>query len=270
MSADVRVFVEGKADAFWTETLLRRAFPELKHVDVVPCGGKTSAIKQFVKNIASDKFRPVLLVDADTPYIKNAREEVLEWIDKFELAKTVNREFLSERIFFAIPTFEAWFFSDTAVIKEAAIRPGNLNLDRIYFPDEIPEPKQLARQLFGPGHGFQDFGRAIVERINLGVAVTRSPSLRDFLRGVGKIVGSDRFDALPDANRALGKRLLVSLLRETNQSETVIYRTLSGQRLTVDELITAIQDESEIASEYASDLLRVARDQLAREAKRKD
>lgn len=262
---ELTVLVEGQTDAVWVNLLLHRAFLRTDlRIAVIPSGGKSAVLKAFARAEAApsrtrlaDQTINVALVDADISSLPDARRELAE---KYKL-----REF-SSRVFFAVPELEAWLFADIQAAKKQINNRAVPALDRVQFSDEIPAPKRLATSAFGSREQTFRAGLQIIESMDLERAQTRSPSLREFLAGIAKLLGDDRYQAVPDAERLIGRRLIGQLVSETNPSSRVLYKTLSGDRLTAGRLADEISQGTPIARQYAADLLRVARELLAREA----
>ena len=259
------VYVEGQTDAAWVNVLLHRAFLRTDlSITVIPCRGKLAALKAFSRAEAApagirlaDQIINVVLVDADISSLPDARRELAE---KYEL------QAFSNRVFFAVPELEAWMFADIQTAKKQLQNRAVRALDRVQFSDEIPAPKLLATRAFGGRKRASQAGLHIIESMDLERAQTRSSSLREFLAGIAKLLGEDRYQAVPDAERLIGRRLIGQLVSETNPSSRVLYKTLSGDRLTAERLADEISQGTPIARQYAADLLRVARELLAREA----
>lgn len=266
---ELTVFVEGKTDAVWVDLLLHRAFPRPDlYIKVVPSGGKGAVLKRFSTAAMNhnsiglaDRTINIALVDADTPSLPDAR---------LELSSRYNLEELSDQIFFAVPSLEAWLFADIQAAKKSLANRTVPALDRVQFPDEIPAPKWLASTAFGAREKTFAAGLHIIESMDIERAQSRSPSLREFLAGIAKHLGEDRYQSIPDAERLIGRRLLGQLVIETNPSSRVLYKTMAGERLTAERLADEIAQGTPAARQYAADLLRVARELLAREAAMED
>lgn len=258
------ILVEGEFDAAWAGVLVARAFDEINlQISAKVCGGKRAVLKTFLSfidertSLSPDKQLVVALVDADAPSVADARQA---------MGLTPDLKDHSDRIFFAVPSIDSWLFADTDVAKRFLKRTDTAALDRIQFPDEIPLPKHFAMEVFGGIRGLREAGLAIMQHMNLETAVSRSPSLRGFLRGIAQLLGIERFGEIPDAEKLLGRRLLGVLVKETNPSSRVIYRTMSGERVTAETLANEITQGTPLARQYAADLLRVARELLAQDA----
>jgi hypothetical protein len=262
---ELNVFVEGQTDAVWVNILLHRAFPRTDlRITLHPSGGKSAVLKRFAhaeKDTSAmrlaDQVINVALVDADTPSLPDARREIS---DRYQLRD------ISDQIFFAVPELEAWLFADIQAAKKQLADRVVPALDRVQFSDEIPKPKRLATNAYGAREKTLQAGQQIIESMNLERAQSRSPSLREFLAGIAKLLGEDRYQTIPDAERLIGRRLIGQLVTETNPSSRVLYKTMSGDRLTAERLADEISQGTPIARQYAADLLRVARELLAREA----
>ena len=100
-------------------------------------------------------------------------------------------------------------------------------------------------------------------------AVARCPSLSYFLRRVGELLElpSDMTQLIENALAdALPKRIFANLLKEVASPDAVVFRTLSGYNITIDELKTAVLQEDDIGKEYIGRVLRVARDIIKNQA----
>lgn len=262
---ELNVFVEGNQDAVWVNILLHRAFPRTDLlISTKPSGKKAEALKRFV-HVESypdpiqlgDQVVNVALVDADVSSLPDA---------KIALMRKLGEERLSDKVFFAVPTLESWLFADMEAARKQLGKKSAPVLDRVQFPDEIPHPKLLAAQTFGPHERTFMAGQRIIESMDLERAMSRSPSMREFLAGIARLIGEDGFQPVPDAERLIGRRLLGQLVSETNPSSRVLYRTMAGDRLTASRLAKEISQGTPIARQYAADLLRIARELLANEA----
>jgi hypothetical protein len=68
--------------------------------------------------------------------------------------------------------------------------------------------------------------------------------------------------------RNLSRDIVAGLVREVSPSDTVVWRTTNGDEYTADEIRRHIEEGTEIGREYASDLFRISRDFLRRQANR--
>jgi len=261
----LNIFVEAEYDAAWVEAIVVKAFDRSDlRVTAHACRGKNGVFRQYLTHtgspIASSPDVPiyVALVDADAPSLADARAQLRH---KPGLGQHANH------IFFAVPSIESWLFADISAAKSHLRDSSKNSLDRLQFPDEIPLTKTVAIALLGGSKRLPGVGLEIFRAMNIGVAVTRSPSLRDFLSGLAEILGSEqRFEPLADAERLLGRRLLGALIRETTPSSRIIYRTMEGHKVTAEQLSDALTNGTPLARQYAADLLRVARELLAVDA----
>ena len=69
-------------------------------------------------------------------------------------------------------------------------------------------------------------------------------------------------------SRNLNRDIIANLMAEVSQPDTPVFRAADGATYTAEQMIRHIREGSPIGQQYASDLLRVSRDMLARQAKR--
>ncbi len=107
-----------------------------------------------------------------------------------------------------------------------------------------------------------------MRHINIEHAAARSPSMRTFLVGLGKLLQIEEPSIVDSVGRSLNRDVLSGLISEVIPSDTIIWRTSTGE-YTAAELRQHIESGTEIGRRYAIDLLRVSRDFLMRKAARK-
>lgn len=88
--------------------------------------------------------------------------------------------------------------------------------------------------------------------------------------GVGRMLGVAVAGIEESVGRSLSRSVLASLLAEIIPSDTVVWRTASGDTFTAAQVRHHIEQGSPIGQQYASDLLRISRDFLRRMANRKE
>lgn len=226
------------------------ALHEKAQIKVQPMGGKRKIASHIrrLKNHHLQKF--AALVDADEASVADSRELARQQLGDPSID-----------VFCAVPTIEAWIFADPDFAKSAArsARAQDL-IDRAPLPETIPYPKQFAMNVFGPTNS-DSFGG----HFNVNVAAARSPSLRIFVEGLANLVGSDIDFKFPISKLSDTRDVVSTLLRELPESK-VVWKTLTGARINAGELATAIAEGSPLGNQYATELLRVARDLIARQA----
>lgn len=261
-SRKIRILVEGPLDAACVNVILAKCFPALE-VEVKPVGGKRRVLQELIDSAAMVGTEIAALVDADQPTVADALEELGELADNSR-----------GRIFFAIPTIESWLFADPIAALDHALDKNKRNVvSRLQLPEEIPYPKYVAQQVFcsrrsHPEKQIEQVAISILQQMSIDTAVLRSASMRAFLAGIGDLIGDTRFTGFANAQNVFGRRVLASLVGEKMKSGEIIYRSLSGLTLTSSELQRHIAEGTAVGNEYASDLLRVARELLAKTAKR--
>ncbi len=249
----VWLFVEGAGDASLARWAMEAAGLPVQRVQVVSLGGSHRVGRSFELPEAHRGAPRAALMDLDARSVPDA----------VELARTR----LGDReipVFCAVPAVEAWLFADDEAVRRHATKdPEVLSIvERMPLPEEIPEPKNLARFVFGPPSGWEFLRTVDVQR-----AAARSPSLRAFLSGMASLLGVPSALAEDSVARSLGRDVFASLLAEVLPADTVVWRTSTGV-YTAAELRKQIEEGTEIGRQYASDLLRISRDFLMRKAQR--
>ncbi|MFN0033954.1 MAG: DUF4276 family protein [Saprospiraceae bacterium] len=251
----IKLYVEGATDARIVEKLLRAAGLPLDKVEIVPLRGKKDVLDKARKAITQDENEVVaVLVDSDETFVPDALEEVRRDLGDKQI-----------EVFFAIPEIEAWLFADDVLAQKfARNESAKKALQSIASPEDILAPKEFANYIFG---GIQRLIHS-EEEINVSRAASRSPSLKYFLTRMAELLEvGDLF--LQDAiSYNLNLQLISNLLKETLNADTILYRTADGSQYTAQEMERSIAEGLPVGREYASDLLRVARDFLKRKANR--
>jgi hypothetical protein len=254
---DVVLFVEAPGDARVVERLLWSAGYTNEHLEVVP-GSSKYGLAKLVRQLApqTDGTRYAILIDLDEPSIVDARQRAREQLGD-----------PPAQVFCAVPTIEAWLFADDRAVREYAKQDEDISriVERLPLPEEIPDPKQLARMVFGAPKRWLE----ILDNIDIGRACARSPSLRSFIEGMGELLQQSGTPMLERVARHMSRDVIAGLVREVSPAKAVIWRTADGDTYTAAELGRHIEAGDELGQQYASDLLRVARDFLRRTANRK-
>lgn len=170
------------------------------------------------------------------------------------------------QVYCAVPEVEAWLFADEQTALNHA-SPEARALDvarRLPLPEEIPEPAQLARMLFGSPDAW-----TFVRDVDISRACARSPSLSAFLGGIASMLGVEGPAVTQAASRTISRDALANLIAELVPSDVVAWRTTDGATYTAEQIRRHIEEGTEIGRAYASDLLRISRDLLRRMAKQK-
>jgi len=165
----------------------------------------------------------------------------------------------------AIPTIEAWLFADEEALRDATTSDKIEGvIARLPSPELIPYPKAL-RNYVAKGVEIAD----IVQRMDISRAADRSPSLRHFFREFEiKIKGESKFDDRDSQLRQLDLDVIRQLISEVYPSDSVIFRAANGNTLNAAQMMQEVSSGTGMGLEYTSEILRVARDLLARQATR--
>lgn len=237
----------------YVEKILQAAGYPLDNLMTVAAGGKANIAHALTRQ-SSGSYRQAALIDLDSYTVFDAQERARQQLGNPNVL-----------VFCAVPTIEAWLFADV----NAAIRYARREVDKDFImqlplPEEIPLPKQIAAKVFGR----PERAAKVFEDCDLTVASSRSPSLRLFLQGMRDFLETPISPATDAYSRSMDRDIFSNLISEIGAPETIIYRTLDGSNVTVAEMIRSMREGSELGRQYASDLLRVARDLLARKAER--
>lgn len=246
--------VEGENDRQIVSAILEAAGFPLDRVQVVVAAGRYGAGREVADLADRVPGRCAVLVDLDEPSVPDAR--------------TRARKQLGDppaEVFCAVPAVEAWLFADDGAVAANARSDDAVQgiVGRLPLPEEIPDPKQLAGQVFGPPSKWE-----FLRSIDLGRAAARSPSLRNFLEGMGRLLGAPSEPLLENVGRHLTRDIIAGLIREVSPADATLWRTSNGEEYTASELQRLIEEGDPIGRQYASDLLRISRDLLRRTANR--
>lgn len=249
-TTNLTVFVEGPTDNLMVQMLVNSLDLRARaQINVRIMGGKRN-ILNHIRDLKSDQHNKyAALIDADEASVADSRE----------LARNQLGQPMID-VFCAVPTVEAWMFADPEFAKRAA-RSSHARemIDRAPLPETIPYPKLLATNVFGSTKSLPmgDF--------DLHLAAARSPSLRAFVEGISKLVGADLSFELPIGKLSDTRDVVSTLLRELPDAK-VVWKTMAGARVSAGDLATAIAEGTPLGNQYATELLRVARDLIARQA----
>lgn len=258
-STDVLLLVENPSDAKLVRWVLLAANYPIDRVEIVPTFGKQNLASKLNTLTTEQQQRCAVLLDMDERNVPDATACAKEQLGSPKVL-----------VFCAVPTLEAWLFADdNLAIQEACKDELDVEslgaLRRIPLPEEIPSPWALARSLYGPPARWE-----FVRKMNVQRATARSPSLRAFLLGMGKMLGVSTDLVADSIARTLNHSVFAGLLDEIVPASTVVWRTSSGTSYTAADLRKEIEEGTPEGLQYASDLLRISRDFLRRKANQQD
>jgi hypothetical protein len=249
----LELFVEGEDDAEIVSHLLRRAKFNLDSIQIVAAGDMRRMRDALGAVGRHGSGVSVALVEMEARSVPDAQERA-----RRELGNP------AAEVFCAVPTTAAWLFADTnALLKCVDDDRTREIVARLPLPEEIPFPRELAQRVF------RDWRSAlrVLDQMSICDAAARSPSLHAFLRGLARITGN-RVSLPEDVHaRSVGRDTFSNLIAEILPAESIIYRTIDGS-YTAGEMIREVRDGTELGRQYSSDLLRISRDFLARQAQR--
>lgn len=250
------LLVEGEHDVAYVRAILSRIGVEQDAMTVRSAGGKRAIASEL--RAAANQSSPQIaaLVDLDQPSIYDARVEAAKQLGVPQ-----------DIVFAAVPTIEAWLFADvTNALSHARNKVAQAVIQRLPLPEEIPYPKHVALNVFREAGKGRYSARNLVPILNtmdMGIAVSRSPSLRQFVEAFVPFDTLAKFSIAPTYARSMSRDALSNLVEEVAPSTATIYRTMDGVEVSASEMTRAIREGSPRGQQYASDLLRIARDLLA-------
>ncbi len=251
----ILLFVEGETDKIIIQNILIAAKYPVECINLEVAGGKSNVMK-FAVNQAKSPTQNTFVgafVDADTAYIQEAIDQNKRRFNGIEV-----------ETFFAVPEIESWVFADDILLKKQIPIQFQRDAARMPMPEEVFYPKQLLSNWL-KNKKAKSLGEqyTFLTQMDISRAAARCPSLSYFLRRIGELLDLP-FEITRPIENALGnilpKQIFANLLKEEASPDTVVFRTLSGHNITVDELKTAVLQEDEIGKEYIGRVLRVARD----------
>jgi hypothetical protein len=252
----IKLLVEGKTDIQIVTWILQAARYPLEKIEIDAVSGKNN-LKAFLRSLPSDIAEScAVLVDSDAESVREAVAGVSKWLN-----------YPPVKVFCAIPAVEAWLFADDiTALDNATTQWGQEVLPTLPLPEDISTPKIHAELAFGKTVKSWQF----VQHIDVDRASARSPSLRNFLTGIREMLQLQPTPPLRSVSRNISRDVFGGLLREVIPAHTVIWRTATGELFTAAELRIQIEEGTDIGQQYASDVLRVARDFLKRKANRRE
>jgi hypothetical protein len=247
------LFVEGSDDRAVVRWLLEAAKYPVERVHIMCVGGKQN-LEHAVKTVPHEEAGGyAVLVDLDETGVADASARAREQLGHPAV-----------EVFCAVPALEAWLFADDrTAFEHARSDEARLLLKHLPLPDAIHRPRRLALEVFG---GRKAWGFLL--GIDIERAAARSPSLRAFLVGVGRLIGIEKESIVESVGRSIPRDALAGLIAEIVPSDTVVWRTTSGDYTAAD-LRQQIESGTEVGRRYVTELLRVSRDLLMRKAARK-
>lgn len=244
------LYVEGPFDAAVVPALLERAGYPVERVRTIQAGGVQAMKKLLAAAAPEPGGHAAALVDGDQVNVP----------DSVEHART-RLGMPSVPVFSAVPTVEAWLLADPEAVGKALKLKHEDGLPDFLFGDQDePQTLRMRRNV--------RMALLVIEHMDVAVASARSPSLRAFLEGTGELLGADTSFLDRAQSRGLARETLSNLLAEVTSEDTVIYRTMDGSRITAREMMRHVDSGTDLGREFASDLLRISRDFLARQARR--
>ncbi|MDM8559699.1 DUF4276 family protein [Candidatus Parabeggiatoa sp. HSG14] len=249
------LYVEEETDVALVEKILQVAKYPAEQVKILPACGKKNMAHFLNHSWKLNGVKYAALVNFDYHTVFEAVEQAKKQLGDPDAA-----------VFCAVPTLEAWLFADIeAAKKNAYSEHGRKLLERIPLPEEIPYPTRLAYAVFGQKK-YKEYALKVFENFDVQKATSRSPSLRTFLEGVGKLLDVQNIPVADVYARSMNRDIFSNLLSEVSSPDTIVYRAMEGSGITAEEMLTHLREGSQVGQQYAVEILRTARDVLARKA----
>ena len=159
----------------------------------------------------------------------------------------------------AVPSVEAWILADSRVF-ETVSAAGRFNIGESFEAYIADNKFRFFNSKF-----LMSLSRRSTESIyDSNRAAMLSPSLRSFIKTLDHV----KDISPPDFKFHLSRSLLSNLVLEYYPPELPVYRSLDGSIYTGRDMARQIEEGTEVGRKYSSDLLRVCRDLLARQAQK--
>lgn len=260
MNKSVYLIVESEFDYRLAADFLSLADIPVERIEFIVANGSMNVSEAAEKALCENPNSGVaVLIDLDSN-------------DNFESEKKASEKYGIDitkiSVFTAVPEIESWLFADLSAARSKAKNKARADelLSRISLPDDIPYPKYLATRLFKLDEKFE----LVKEDIDINLAMSRSASLRKFISGIAKLLNiSTELNWEREYVRSAGRDVFSKLVDEVTPSEAVIYKTIGGRTVTSGEMAKEIHNGTELGISYSVEVLRVARDFLSREAKKR-
>jgi hypothetical protein len=177
------LYVESEREVILLEKLFKRVHYPVEHIRILPSNGKKN-MAHFLKKpweIGGIKYAALVNVDATV-------------FDAVKQARKYLGEPATTEVFCAVPATEAWLFADIEAAKRNVYSKNGLRLlNRVSLPEEIPHPRRLAYEVFGQKP--VEHYACVFDHFDVEIATSKSPSLKMFLEGIGKLLNLDHIPA---------------------------------------------------------------------------
>ena len=256
---NIKLYVEGIIDKIIVSNILKAAnFPSEKIIIEV-AEGKRNVI-QFAKNNSRNLEEiTAVLLDADTHHIPDALAQIRQHFEDNSI-----------KVFCVIPSIEAWLFADDVLIQKIAPEQHKKNIARLPQPEEITFPKEVFHRWI-KSNKFTDLSAQydFLKEMHIFRAAARSASLHYFLKEMANMleIEIDLRNRLDNVYE-FPNQIIATLLKEVANEDTIMFRTLAGYNITAKELQKSVAENTQEGKEYASNLLKVARDIIRSQANR--
>ncbi|WP_076411727.1 DUF4276 family protein [Shewanella sp. UCD-KL12] len=254
MNNSTTIIVEGSTDVKIVKNIITLAGYDQSKVNIFVLMGKLNLLKVLDSEEIRHNDNVIVLLDLDVGSIYES---------KF-IARTKSKINNSKiPVCTATPSIESWLFADDINLKTLIKETDKAEAiyDRLPMPEDITYPKQVLRNLLGSKYNID----MIMSGMDINLSASRSSSLRNFLKELSIKLGEPKVEWEESYVRSAGRDVFSKLVNEIIDPNKVIYKSLDGNKITAREMSLHIRDGSDIGVRYSVEVLRMARDLLARE-----
>lgn len=249
------IIVEGPTDAEIVRNIIRLAGYDQSKINIFVLMGALNLLQVLDSEEIRHNDNVIVLLDLDVGSIYESK-----FIARAK-SKIKNNKI---PVCTATPSIESWLFADKVNLKRLIKETGKAEAiyDRLPMPEDITYPKQVLRNLLGDNYNID----LIMSGMDISLSASHSSSLRNFLKELSIKLGEPRVKWEESYVRSAGRDVFSKLVNEIVEPNKVIYRSLDGTKITAREMSLHIRDGSDIGVRYSVEVLRMARDLLARES----
>jgi len=255
MTDSTTIVVEGETDANIVHNIIKLAGYDRSKVNIYTLLGHSNLLQELDSEEIKHNDNIIVLLDLDIGSIHES-----EFVARAK-SKIKNNNI---SVCTATPSIESWLFADNINLKKLIKETDKAEAiyGRLPMPEDITYPKQVLRNLLGAKYNIN----AIMSGMDINLSASRSSSLRNFLTELSIKLGEPRVKWEESYVRSAGRDVFSKLVNEIVEPNKVIYKSLDGTKITAREMSLHIRDGSDIGVRYSIEVLRMARDLLARES----
>lgn len=252
-SGEVLIIVERPEYIQIMLCLLKAARLPSERLRFASTDGKTG-LRRKIGHIASTKGGIVLVADSSRNHMPSAIDGIrsdLSLPDSSHIS-----------ICPAVPCMDAWLLADDDLVRPLAIDGGIQPRVWESLPEELPDAKVLAQQIFGPPELWNSLPTPDIFR-----AAERSPSLRRFLGVIAAALNVKLDLPAQSVSRAISRSAIAGLIRDLLDKDAIAWRTSDEGSFTAEALAREVEQGTELGRQYTVDLVSMMINTLSRKAR---